>query len=103
MSTFPLYNQIQSKIESIELLDDDKDFFIETVKKLSEKEHELMFALVRTHQIQNNDSTFYILPYNAKYQKKGIKFDFDRLPVELQNILLEFVRMHLSVHHALGE
>jgi len=101
MSTeFPLYDQIIKKIthEKLpdELSEDDKKFFTDAIKNLSQTEHEIIFALIRTHQIQTNESSQYILPYNAKYQKKGIKFDLDKLPIKLQYILLTFIKLHLS-------
>jgi hypothetical protein len=93
---FPLYNQITQKITVDELSEDDKIFFTDTVKNLSNMEHEIIFALIRTHQVQTNTSSRYILPYNGKHQKKGIKFDLNKLPIELQCILLEFVKLHLN-------
>jgi hypothetical protein len=97
MSTeFPLYNQLVEKIHIEELSEDDKIFFTDNIQKLSKTEHEIIFALIRTHQIQTNESSRYILPYNAKHQKKGIKFDLNKLPNDLQCILLEFVKLHMN-------
>lgn len=96
---FPLYNQITQKMTVEELSEDDKLFFTNTVENLSKMEHEIIFALIRTHQVQTNESSRYILPYNAKHQKKGIKFDLNKLPNELQCILLEFVKLHLNTNN----
>jgi hypothetical protein len=102
--SFPLYETIWTKLNNMELKelsDTDKDNFTELVSKLSSNEHELIYALIRTYQIYNktlHNFTLHILPFNAKRLKKSIKFDFDKLPRELQHILIEFTKMHqLSV------
>lgn len=96
---FPLYNQLLESLDDNlhEFNPDDKEFFISTVKSCTEKEHEIMYALIRSHQLQDIESKlFYILPYNAKNQKKGIKFDFNNLPLELQHLLTKFIKLHLE-------
>lgn len=93
---FPLYTQLSKKIQDVELTDDQKIYFIDHFKNLTKNEHELIFALIRIHQMNYHDATFYTLPYGAKNQKNGIKFDFDKLPIELQWILYEFIQLHLS-------
>lgn len=93
---FPLYNQLTNKIQNIELNEDQKQYFIEQFKILTKNEHELIFALIRMHQMNTKDSTFYTLPYGAKNQKSGIKFDFEKLPNELQWILYEFIHLHVE-------
>ena len=98
MAAFPLYNQIYCKVKNNDttLSEDDKSFFVDTVKTLSATEHEIIFALIRTFQIRNSDAPFYnILPYHSKHQKKGIKFDFDKLPQKLQQVLFYFTKIHL--------
>lgn len=95
MNSFPLYTQLSKKVLVGELQEDKKHLVIDKIKSLSKNEHELIFALIRTHQMNSNDSTFYTLPYGSKNQKNGIKFDFDRFPNELQWILHDFIQLHL--------
>ncbi len=94
---FPLYDQMHSKYNPTkEISEEDKIFFTQNVKNLSQLEHEIIFALIRTHQVHNsNSSMLNILPYNGKNLKKGIKFDLDDLPPILKFIIVEFVKMHL--------
>ena len=97
MSTFPLYNQLLSEVDcSTNLSDEDKNFFIDSVPELTDLEHELIFTLIRSHQVHENENIFYILPYNAKHQKKGMKFDFGKLPRTLQHILVLFIQRHFK-------
>jgi hypothetical protein len=90
MKAYTLYDQLRN-MDFIDVDEDDKNKFIETVHKMSDEEHEKIFALIRTHQIQNRESTSSILPYSSKHQKKGLKFDFDQFPSELQSILIHFI------------
>jgi hypothetical protein len=92
MIPFPLYIQLTSEFTIKNPNDNDRNLFIERVKKIPKHYHEIIYAIIRTHQILNNKSSVCILPYNAKRQKRGIKFDFDKLPLELQCILLKYIK-----------
>lgn len=96
---FPLYEQLTEQLPEIieSLTDNKKQYFLSSVATLTNVEHEIIFALIRSHQIKMNNTKFYILPYNAKNQKKGIKFDFDMFPVELQHILILFIEKHMNM------
>ena len=99
MTTFPLYNSLEEKIPNLllDLSSEDKDFFTEAVSTLELTEHELIYALIRYYQIQHETEDIpSIFPYGGKKLKKGIKFDFEKLPIGLQYILLFFVRLHLN-------
>lgn len=90
---FPLYTHLIQKVQETNLSEEQKYYFIEKCKNLTKHEYELLFALIRTHQMNTNDATFYTLPYGAKNSKNGIKFDFDKLPCQLQWILYEFIKL----------
>jgi len=92
---FPLYDHL-NKTYTNTIVDKDKLFFIDTLKMLDSNEHELLYALIRTHQVLTEPKTFYQLPYQGKHQKNSIKFDFDQLPIQLQHIILEFVQMNIN-------
>ena len=101
MTSFPLYNQLLSEITcslspDSAIKDEDKSLFVDTVPKMSDLEHELIFTLIRSHQVHEGQNILYILPYNAKHQKKGIKFDFCKLPAILQHILILFIKKHFQ-------
>ncbi len=85
-----MYDRLRT-LEFMDVDEADKSRFVETVQKMSDEDHEKIFALIRTHQIQNRESTSSILPYSSKHQKKGLKFDFDQFPSELQSILIHFI------------
>lgn len=91
--TFPLYDKLMNESSINEIPLNEKESIINTIKKSSLKEHELLYALIRKHQISTiGSSCSYIFPYNAKRLKKGIKFDFDKLPIKLQNIISSYIK-----------
>lgn len=92
--TFPLYNHLIKKTHTHLLDDNDKTEFVDKVRTLDSNKHELVYAIIRTHQVTTEPGTFYQSPYKSKRQKNGVKFDFDQFPLQLQNILVEFVRMN---------
>ena len=65
-------------------------FRSEFIKKSEKDVHELIYMLIKTHYIKNNDTSSTNLPFNGKEQKAGLKFEFDSLPIQLQNILYKF-------------
>lgn len=101
MSTFPLYDSLKDKIPKVivDIPYKDKDFFTEQVSNLDTTEHELIYALIRYYQIQNEpqDTIPSIFPYGAKKLKKGMKIDFEKLPTKLQYMLICFIRLHLTI------
>ena len=103
MNSFPLYTQLMDELENPEevLADTHKHFLTDNIKKMTEHEHELIYALIRMYQLHNNETTSCILPYTAKRMKKGIKFDIDNLPVTLQHLLLQFTHTHLKTTNTL--
>lgn len=97
MTTLPLYDSLLEKLPIIldKLSNEEIDFVIDTIPKLEPSEHELIYILIRYHETQQTSDTD-IIPYNGKRFKRGLKFTLDKLPLELQYILLYFVRLHLD-------
>ena len=96
-NNFPLYEQLSRLLDDdLKVLEyKDKDFITEEIKKMSEIDHEIIYVLIKTHQIKTNN-VLYPIPFNGKTQKKGVKFDIDNFPLKLQHILLSFVNLHLD-------
>ena len=57
-----------------------------------EEMHESIYILIRSFQLKHTPSEFQLLPFNAKDQKKGLKFDLDKLPIPLQNMILDLFK-----------
>ena len=97
MSNFPLYDDLLKKSTNDELTTKQKDEFMKIVKNIDSNGAELIYALIRTYQLENNeDKSTFKLPYGGKFVKDDMKFDFNELPNELKNILYQFVLIHLK-------
>lgn len=95
MSNFPLYDNLLKKISNDDLATKQKDEFMKIVKTIDVNGSELIYALIRTYQLENNeDKSTFKLPYGGKFVKDDMKFDLNELPNELRHILYQFVLIH---------
>ena len=96
MSRFPLYDSLYKDTPNKELTVSQKRYFIKNVQEIDKTGHELLYALIKMYQIENNDgNTSFTLPYDGKYINKNIKFDFDKFPKKLKQILYKFLKAHM--------
>ena len=97
MSNFPLYNSIVEQLDANTLdqpiTNNQKIEFVEFIKLSDNNTHELVYILLKIHQIRTELSSKTSLPFNGKEQKAGLKFDIDNCPNKLQNILYKFMQM----------
>ena len=99
MTNFPLYDSIEQKILELSIDKDssitseNKNKFVEFVKTTSEDIHQLIYMLIKVHQLKYDATSSTNLPFNGKEQKCGLKFDIDVLPSHLQHILIQFSNM----------
>jgi len=73
MVAFSLYTSLVSQLtkEDIDknLTEHEKKTIIEFIKKSEKDVHELIYMLIKTHYIKNNDTSSTNLPFNGKEQK----------------------------------
>ena len=97
MSKFPLYDSISKDIPKEDISVFQKNRFIKRLQKIDNNGHDLIYALIRMYQIENNeDNTSFTLPYNGIYVDQDIHFDIENLPKNLRHILFKFVSLHLQ-------
>jgi len=97
MSKFPLYDNLCKGISNTKLNTTQKKSFIKRVEKIDKSGYELVYALIKMYQMENNEgSTSFTLPYNGKYINNEMTFDLDEIPGKLQQILYKFLSAHLS-------
>ena len=96
MSSFPIYDTLSENISQKDLTVKQKEEFMEKIKSLDQQGYELVYALIRTFQMENNDDkTTFKLPYKGKILKNEIKFDLEKLPNKLKQMLYKFVNIHI--------
>ena len=94
-SKFPLYNSIKNITDfDNELSHQELVNVSQKIKKLDKNTHELVYALIKSYQIDNKENKAHMLPYESKQLKTGIKFDMNNIPKGLQNMLAKFLEMH---------
>ena len=96
MSKFPLYENLKNDKQDIEM---DKSDFIKKFKQIDTKSHSLLYALIKSYQIDNKINILSSsLPFKGtKLKTKGrIKFSLVNLPFDLQKILYKFVLLDLK-------
>ena len=94
MDSFPLYTiayDATCSKKNTHLNPEEKDFFINKLANLDTNVYELLYVLIRA--FTNNSIRF---PFNSTQLKRGIRFDLDKLPAHLQQILFYFLNIHLS-------
>ena len=97
MSKFPLYDSLSKNIPETDLTVSQKKLFIKRLDKIDHEGHELVYALIRMYQMENNEeNTSFTLPYNGKFIDNDISFDLNSLPIPLKQILSNFLSAHIA-------
>lgn len=91
---FPLYSSLR-RDDFTELSSEHKDELVDMIKKMSDAEHAILFALITAYHLEH-DKHLQDLPYGGKSLKNGHKFDVDCLPSKLQYILFSFCHYQKS-------
>jgi len=95
MSSFPLYDSLIVDVSNDELKIEEKDDFMKMIKTFDTNGYELIYALIRVFQLENNeDKSTFKLPYGGKYVKNDILFDLNEFPNKLKQLLYKFVKIH---------
>ena len=94
--SFPLYDSLTKNLPKKDLSVKQKKDFITDVDIFDQNGIELLYALTRVYQLQNNDysNSNFNLPYGGKFIKEEIQFDLDDFPIPLKRILYKFVLKH---------
>ena len=97
MSKFPLYENLSKNIREKDLTVTQKRTFIKRLEKIDHSGQEIVYALIRVYQMENNEGDIsFTLPYNGKYVGTNINFDLEEFPYALKQILFNFLRIHLT-------
>ena len=97
MSKFPLYDSLSKDLPEEDLTPTEKRLFIKKIGKIDNNGHELVYALIRMYQVENNEeNTSFTLPYNGIFVDSDINFDLDKFPIYLKHILFKFLAVHID-------
>lgn len=96
MTSFPLYSSILSMVSSKDLTVNNKKEFLLNVSNMDNDGYATLYALIKTHYINNNESKNPNVPYNCKFDNGDVQFDLNDLPPQLRQILFEFSKRHMK-------
>ena len=70
---------------------------IKRIANIDKNGHELIYALIRMYQVENNEeNTSFTLPYNGIFVDNDINFNLDKFPISLKQILFKFLSVHMD-------
>jgi len=99
LHNFNLYNVLSHEATNEKMSNEGKYNMAKTIKKIDVEGCELLYAIIRCYQIEyetvdKNISTS--LPYDGKVLKTCIKWDMDKFPNKLLNMIDVFLKKHVS-------
>lgn len=96
MSLNPLYYSLKNDTKPLDLTPEQKEDLLFNIKKMDEKGCELFFILLKLHEIDTMPEALDGLPYECRYVSKEYRFDLEKFPDHLKQILYKFVKMHVK-------
>ena len=99
-SSFPLYTTLRNDIKEGDMLlsnmEECKESLLNKVKSMDKQGTELIYALIRYHQIYiQQTSSPELLPFHGKKTKTGsLRFNLDLFPNDLLLLLNHFCDLH---------
>lgn len=106
INNFPLYKILYDHVKKngnkpLSIHDKEQFFtFIEKEEIDKLDKHEIIYTIIRIYDLKNtkkNSSKIFDIPYNGKeVDKNNYTFEFNKLPVFLQKMLIQFVKINES-------
>lgn len=94
--SFPLYDTIASSVSSD--TDVDRNKLVKQIHSLDQDGKNKVYALIRYHcqKHMNEPLPTTVLPFHGQMVDNELVFDLDRFPIQLQQILVEFCKLHIK-------
>ena len=118
MSKFPLYDSMIKGTPKTDLTIKNKQEFSKLVQQMDTNGYELIYALIRMYQIENNDAVEVDiqtgnaqtgntqtgnapsgngkLPYEGIFENGNVHFDLEKLPNKLKHLIFKFLNAHIQ-------
>lgn len=92
-NNIPIYNTLFTTSSDIDLSLDNKQDFINNIKKLDIQGYKIVYVLIMTYHMNNtiDNLTSYNFPFDGYYIKEELRFDLEKLPFKLKQMLYTFV------------
>lgn len=97
MTDYPFYDVLLKDLKEKDLTHKQKITLISKIDKLDNNGMELIYAIIKVHYLRNNDTSSFKLPYDGIYvNNESVKFDLEKLPYLLKQIINKFVKLHMQ-------
>ena len=96
-SIIHLFNSLKTEEVKENLTVEQKELLIKKISKLDGKGQELLYVIIKSHQLENRKDFLEQLPYEGKFTGKNLRFDVDKFPKDLIFMVSKFVEMHVSL------
>lgn len=83
---FPLYHDLKTKLTSTELSQIKQDELLALLKE--NKDDENIYLLMRSYENEQSTMNPNVLPFEGKQLKSSVRFDLDKIPMELKCMFL---------------
>ena len=95
MSEFALYNTLNKDLPPKDLTATQKANLIKSISTLSEQGTELVYALIKYHNIHDkkNSDLYNHKKTNTRNATSDISWNLNDIPIKLRNILLRFTQL----------
>ena len=71
-----------------------KEYILNMIPKIDIKGHEIIYFLIRMYHITTHKEITFHSPYSSVISTDSVEFNLNQLPIQLQHMILSFVRMH---------
>jgi hypothetical protein len=95
-NNIPIYNTLLSSTSNIDLTIEEKNNFMVQIKKCDIQGYKTLYILIVTYHMNNNEETSNNFPYGGSIIKEEMRFDLDKLPFKLKQILYIFITKHFN-------
>lgn len=98
-SSFPLYDNMMNGLPKKKLLIKEKKDLVVNIGKLDNQGMNLVYTLIRyyfNNSEQEDNNRNCCLPYEGEFINEDIQFDLEKFPLELNQLLFKFVKLHLQ-------
>jgi hypothetical protein len=95
LHNFTLYNILYNEASEEEMTLEEKTNVVKLIKKIDIEGCELIYAIIRCYQLENENHLSSTLPYDGKVVKTGMKWDAEKIPTKLFRMIETFLKKHI--------
>lgn len=92
---FPLYDNLSKDAPDKDLLVKQKTELVKSISNMDSNDKELVYTIIRVYQKNHTDDELDArMPFGGEKLDKGIKFNLDKFPNPLKQMLYKFITLH---------